>query len=152
MLLFFKYNYFLKRKTAINVFFGSYKKGKFRTFNIETEPSYAETHPKTPTPTWIWWMLQPPFSWYDNVKQKYACKRNLCYICSLYLKNNNILTFNSLSNMLFLAVEQKYLHGWKAEMLRFYIYKLFTWVTLLNHAESVCFKKQIRWWKNCWYS
>jgi hypothetical protein len=24
MLLFFKYNYFLKRKTAINVFFGSY--------------------------------------------------------------------------------------------------------------------------------
>ena len=29
-------------------------------------------------------------------------------------KNNNILTFNSLSNMLFLAVEQKYLHGWKA--------------------------------------
>ena len=32
----------------------------------------------------------------------------------LYLKNNNILTFNSLSNMLFLAVEQKYLLGWKA--------------------------------------
>jgi hypothetical protein len=25
-----------------------------------------------------------------------------------------ILTINSLSNMLFLAVEQKYLHGWKA--------------------------------------
>jgi hypothetical protein len=51
MLLCFKYNYFLKRKTAINVFFGSYRKGKYRTFNIETEPSYAETHPKTPTPT-----------------------------------------------------------------------------------------------------
>ena len=51
MLLFFKYNYILKRKTAINVFFGSYRKGKYRTFNIETEPSYAETHPKTPTPT-----------------------------------------------------------------------------------------------------
>jgi heme O synthase-like polyprenyltransferase len=48
MLLFFKYNYFLKRKTAINVFYG------------------------------------------------------------------------------FLAVEQKYLHGWKAEMSRFYIYKLLT--------------------------
>ena len=32
----------------------------------------------------------------------------------LYLKNNNILTFNSLSNMLFLTVEQTYLHGWKA--------------------------------------
>jgi hypothetical protein len=47
MLLFFKYNYFLKRKTAIDVFFGSYRKGKY-------------------------------------------------------------------SNMLFLAVEQKYLHGWKA--------------------------------------
>jgi hypothetical protein len=30
------------------------------------------------------------------------------------LQNNNILTFNSLSNMLFLVVEQKYLHGWKA--------------------------------------
>jgi hypothetical protein len=82
MLLFFKYNYFLKRKTAINVFFSSYRKGKYRTFNIETEPSYAETHQKTPTPTWIWWMLQPPFSWYDNVKQKDACKRNLCYIHS----------------------------------------------------------------------
>jgi hypothetical protein len=26
-------------------------KGKYRIFNIETEPSYAETHPKTPTPT-----------------------------------------------------------------------------------------------------
>jgi hypothetical protein len=26
--------------------------------------------------------------------------------------------------MLFLAVGQKYLHGWKAEMSRFYIYKL----------------------------
>ena len=51
MLLFFKYNYFFKRKTAINVFFGSYRKGKYRTFNIETEPSYAETHPKTQTPT-----------------------------------------------------------------------------------------------------
>jgi hypothetical protein len=51
MLLFFKYNYFLKRKTVINVFFGSYRKGKYGTFNIETEPSYAETHPKTPTPT-----------------------------------------------------------------------------------------------------
>jgi hypothetical protein len=51
MLLFFKYNYFLKRKTAINVFFGSNRKGKYRTFNIETEPSYAEIHPKTPTPT-----------------------------------------------------------------------------------------------------
>ena len=82
MLLFFKYNYFLKRKTAINMFFGSYRKGKYQTFNIETEPSYTETHPKTPTPTWIWWMLQPPFSWYDNVKQKDACKRNLCYIYS----------------------------------------------------------------------
>jgi hypothetical protein len=34
MLLFFKYNYFLKRKTAINVFFGSYRKGKYRTFNV----------------------------------------------------------------------------------------------------------------------
>jgi hypothetical protein len=34
------------------------------------------------TPTWIWWMLQPPFSWYDNVKQKDASKRNLCYIYS----------------------------------------------------------------------
>ena len=45
--------------------------------------------------------------------------------------------------MLFLAVEQKYLHGWKAEMSRFYIYKLLTWVTLLNHAESVCFKSAI---------
>ena len=38
MLLFFKYNYFLKRKTAITVFFDSYRKGKYRTFNIETEP------------------------------------------------------------------------------------------------------------------
>jgi hypothetical protein len=38
MLLFFKYNYFLKRKTAINVFFGTYREGKYRTFNIETEP------------------------------------------------------------------------------------------------------------------
>jgi hypothetical protein len=47
MLLFFKYNNFLKRKTAINVFFGSYRKGKYRTLKIETEPSYAETHPKT---------------------------------------------------------------------------------------------------------
>jgi hypothetical protein len=51
MLLFFKNNYFLKRKTPINVFFGSYRKGKYRTFNIETEPSYAETQPKNPTPT-----------------------------------------------------------------------------------------------------
>jgi hypothetical protein len=50
MLLFFKYDNFLKRKTAIHVFFGSYRKEKYRTFNIETEPSYAETHPKTPTP------------------------------------------------------------------------------------------------------
>jgi hypothetical protein len=82
MLLFFKYNYFLKRKTAITVFFDSYRKGKYRTFNNETEPSYAETHPKTATPTWIWWMLQPPFYWYDNVKHKNACKRNLCYIYS----------------------------------------------------------------------
>ena len=82
MLLFFKYNYFLKRKTAINVFFGSYRKGKYWTFNIETEQSYAETHPKTPTPTSIWWMLQPSFSWYNNVKQKDACKRILCYIYS----------------------------------------------------------------------
>ena len=56
----------------MNMFFGSYRKGKYRTFNIETEPSYAETHPKTPTPTWIWWMLQPPFSWYDNVKERYV--------------------------------------------------------------------------------
>ena len=82
MLLFFKYNYFLKRKTAINVFFGSYREGKYWTFNIETEQSYAETHPKTPTPTSIWWMLQPSFSWYNNVKQKDACKRILCYIYS----------------------------------------------------------------------
>jgi hypothetical protein len=42
--------------------------------------------------------------------------------------------------MLFLAVEQKYLLG----MSRFYIYKLLTWVTLLNHAESVCFKSVIQ--------
>jgi hypothetical protein len=42
--------------------------------------------------------------------------------------------------MLFLAVEQKYL----LEMSRFYIYKLLTWVTLLNHAESVCFKSVIQ--------
>jgi hypothetical protein len=55
-----------------------------------------------------------------------------------YIPWEGILTFNSLSNMLFLAVEQKYLHGWKAEMSRFYIYKLLTSVTLLNHAESVC--------------
>ena len=82
ILLFFRYNSFLKRKTAITVFFGSYRKGKYRTFNNETEPPYAETHPKTTTPTWIWWMLQPPFSWYDNVKQKDACKRNLCFIYS----------------------------------------------------------------------
>ena len=27
---------------------------------------------------------------------------------------------------------------------RFYIYKLLTWVTLLNHAESVCFKSTIQ--------
>ena len=27
---------------------------------------------------------------------------------------------------------------------RFYIYKLLTWVTLLNHAESVCFKSVIQ--------
>jgi hypothetical protein len=46
------------------------------------EQSYAETHPKTPTPTSIWWMLQPSFSWYNNVKQKDACKRILCYIYS----------------------------------------------------------------------
>jgi hypothetical protein len=46
MLLFFKHNYFLKRKTAINVFFGSYMKGKYWTFNNETEPSDAETHRK----------------------------------------------------------------------------------------------------------
>ena len=46
--------------------------------------------------------------------------------------------------MLFLAVEQKYLHGWKAELSRFYIYKLLTSVTLLNHAESVCFKSVIQ--------
>jgi hypothetical protein len=51
MLLFFRYNSFLKRKTAITVFFGSYRKGKYRTFNNETEPPYAETHPKTTTPT-----------------------------------------------------------------------------------------------------
>ena len=42
--------------------------------------------------------------------------------------------------MLFLAVEQTYL----LEMSRFYIYKLLTWVTLLNHAESVCFKSVIQ--------
>jgi hypothetical protein len=42
--------------------------------------------------------------------------------------------------MLFLAVEQQYL----LEMSRFYIYKLLTWVTLLNHAESVCFKSVIQ--------
>jgi hypothetical protein len=29
-------------------------------------------------------------------------------------------------------------------MSRFYIYKLLTWVTLLNHAESVCFKSVIQ--------
>ena len=81
MLLFFKYDYFLKRKTAINVFFGSYRKGKYQTFNIETEPSYAETHPKTPTPT---------FSWYDNVKQKDVWKRNLCYIY-IHLFDSGIL-------------------------------------------------------------
>ena len=46
--------------------------------------------------------------------------------------------------MLFLTVEQKYLHGWKAKMSRFYIYKLLIWVTLLNHAESVCFKSVIQ--------
>ena len=32
----------------------------------------------------------------------------------------------------------------KLEMSRFYIYKLLTWVTLLNHAESVCFKSVIQ--------
>jgi hypothetical protein len=32
MLLYFRYNSFLKRKTAITVFFGSYREGKYPDF------------------------------------------------------------------------------------------------------------------------
>ena len=41
--------------------------------------------------------------------------------------------------MRFLAVEQQYLHGWKAGDVKI----LLTWVTMLNQAESVCFKSVI---------
>jgi hypothetical protein len=52
MLLVFKYNYFLKRKTAMNVFFGSYRKGKYRTFKIETENMLFFTVEQTYLHSW----------------------------------------------------------------------------------------------------
>ena len=38
----------------------------------------------------------------------------MCSLVHIGKENTGLLTLNSLSNMLFLGVEQKYLHRWKA--------------------------------------
>jgi hypothetical protein len=63
------------------VFFGSYRKGKFRTFNIETEPSYAETHPK---------ILQSLFL-FKIKKKKYIAK----ITCGCFPTSTRIFTYKS---------------------------------------------------------
>jgi hypothetical protein len=50
MLLFFRYNSFLKRKTAITVFFGSYRKGIYRTLNNESGTILCGNSPENPYP------------------------------------------------------------------------------------------------------
>ena len=74
------------------MFFGSYRKGKYRTFNIETESSYAETHPKTPTPHFNLMNVTATIFliWQCKTKRNVKHVKEI-YVISIYLFDSGIL-------------------------------------------------------------